>query len=229
MIVLKGVNYMKKLFRYLLVVTLLLSVSLSSVMALGSISKAGAIISWESEGVDKDLFEIAFDENPIETIDRIALDIRTPMGEVNNGSRAFQDYLAQVGLSKSLPENTRSVILIQEIRDLVVRRKDTKEVVDGSNVTVTWEVPSLVEGAGEVYIFHYSDDKDKFELINPINVDYVNKTVTAFFHDLCPVGVMTINVVKKPVNTNTVGLGMMLFIISAGAGALYILTNKKEA
>lgn len=221
---------MKKLFRCLLVVTMLLTVSLSSVMALGSISKPGAVVSWDAEGIDdKELYEIVWNELDVEDVERIPLSERAPMGDVNSGALSLKAHLDNVGLSSSLPKNTSSVILIQEIRDLICRNKETKELAEARNVTVTWEVPSLAEGTGEIWIYHYSDDLDYYELFKPLKVDYVNKTVTARFNELCPVGVVSIKSSKKPVNTNAVDLGMMLSIISAGAGALYILTNKKEA
>lgn len=222
---------MKKLLRCLLVVTMLLSVSLSSVMALGSISKPGTITNWDAEDADKEAYELVWNEPKVEDVVRIPASERVPMGEVNRGEVSIKDHLKDVGLDDDLPKNTQSVILIQEIRDLLYRNQETKEYKFIDDVTVTWEVPTLVEGMGDVYIYHYSDATGKYELIKPISVDYVNKTVTVFFGEngLGPVGVLIVKSSKKPVNTNAVDLGMMLSIISAGAGALYILTNKKEA
>lgn len=220
---------MKKLFRCLLVVTMLLTVSLSSVMALGSISYPGAITSWDAEDADKELYELVWNELAIEDVVRFPAGVRNPMADVNHGVTSIKDHLQAVGLSGSLPKNTQSVILVQEIRDLIYRNKETKEYAYIEDVTVTWEVPTLVEGTGEIWIYHYSETDGKYELFKPLNVNYANKTVTAYFDDLCPVGVVSIKSSKKPVNTNAVDLGMMLSIISAGAGALYILTNKKEA
>ena len=220
---------MKKLFRCLLVVTMLLCMSLSAVSALGSISRPGSIISWDADDVDKEKYELVWNETPVEDVERIFFDVRTPMGKVNRGEIAIKDYLEQVGLKNDLPKNTKSVILVQEIRDLICRHKETKEQKDIFNVTVTWEVPNLVEGMGDIYVFHYSDAYNRYELIKPIKVDYANKTITAVFSDLCPIGVVAVKKSQKPVDTSAVNYGTMLAIIAMGAGALYILTNKKEA
>ena len=221
---------MKKLFRCLLVVTMLLSISVSSVMALGSISYPGAITNWEAEGIDdKELYEIVWNELDVEDVERIPLSERAPMGEVNSGALSLKAHLDNVGLTSSLPKNTSGVILIQEIRDLICRNKETKELAEARNVTVTWEVPTLAEGTGEIWIYHYSDDLDYYELFKPLKVDYVNKTVTARFNELCPVGVVAVRRAQKPVDTNAVNYGMLFAIVSVACGALYILTGKQEA
>lgn len=220
---------MKKLFRCLLVVTMLLSISVSSVMALGSISYPGAITNWEAEDADKEVYELVWNELDVEDVTRLPAGVRNPMGQVNAGVVSIKDHLNAVGLSGSLPSNTQSVILVQEIRDLIYRNKETKEYAYIEDVTVTWEVPTLAEGTGEIWIYHYSEHDGKYELFKPLSVDYVNKTVTVNFDDLCPVGVVAVKRAQKPVDTNAVNYGMLFAIVSVACGALYILTGKQEA
>ena len=219
---------MKKLLKSILVVTMLLCMSLSSVSALGSISKPGTIGEWDGDNANKEEYELVWNELEVQDVNRFDANLRNEMKKVNYGEKSIKDYLTQVGLSGSFPKNTTSVILIQEIRDLLYRNKETKEYKYITNVTVTWEVPTLVEGMGDIYIYHYDETAKRHELFKPLSVNYANKTVTVKFDDLCPVGVVAIKSTKKPVDTSAVGFGSIFGIIAMGAGAFYVLNNKKE-
>ena len=55
---------------------------------------------------------------------------------------------------------------------------------------VTLSVPTLTEAATNVRILHYSTERSLWEIIEPTNVDYTNKEITAEFEDLSPIAVI---------------------------------------
>ena len=224
---------MKKLVRVLLASVMLMSVCMMSVSALGSAEKPGAIGDWtayDPEGTEYDHveYELVFDEREIQDIDRHTEELRNLMASVNAGETSMMDYLKNRGIFNQLPNGTQSVGMFMEIRDLIVRRVDTKEKVDAYDVTVTFEVPGLVEGMGEVWVYHHSTNNHTDELIKPISVDYANKAVTCAFKDLCPISVIYVKKAQKPVDTSAVDYTGLFGLISVAAGAAFVATGKKN-
>lgn len=86
--------------------------------------------------------------------------------------------------------------LLTSIQDLSIKDKNGN-VIEAKNVEMTWTVPNLVEGTGEVRVLHYSTVRNEYEILKPSNVDYKNKTITCLFPDLSPVAV-----VYEPASSN---------------------------
>ena len=59
-----------------------------------------------------------------------------------------------------------------------------------TNITLTWEVPNLIEDLEGIYVLHYSVKRNLWEIITPDDVDFQKKTITANFKDLSPVAVI---------------------------------------
>lgn len=55
---------------------------------------------------------------------------------------------------------------------------------------VTIEVPALSTAMTEVKLLHYSTERSIWEIVDPTNVDYESKQITAEFEDLSPVAVI---------------------------------------
>lgn len=221
---------MKKLMKVLLAALLLVSISAVSVCAEGSPLRFGAIGDWQA--FDENGNEYSHDEyyltfQPVELhhthgSDQALYDF---IHAVNNGEKTISDYLANVG---KRPGNAGDIVLFAPILDLTVKRKSDDQDVDAFRVTVTFEVPNLLEGNGTVYVYHHSTLTGKDELITPTKVDYENKAITVTFPDLSPVSVVGIKYVQKPVDTSTkdyTSLFAGLALIAAGA---LIAINKKE-
>lgn len=222
---------MKKLLKVLLTTVLLLSVGAMAVSAEGSPEKPGAIGDWtaydgEGKEYDHEIYELVFDERAIEDIDRHTEELRNTMAAVNAGTKSMLNYLKERGVS--LPSNTSNVGMFMEIRDLIVRNKETKEKVDAYNVTATWEVPNLVEGFGQIYIYHHSTNNHTDELFKPDSVNYGEKAITATFKDLSPVSVVYIQTAQKPVDTAAKDYTGFFALAAVAAGLALIAVNKKE-
>lgn len=82
------------------------------------------------------------------------------------------------------------LLLLTRVQNLVVRMKSDDSLVSGvTNVRATWEVPNLTEDLGRIYVLHYSVNRNVWEIINPIDINYIDKTITADFIDLSPAAV----------------------------------------
>ena len=79
------------------------------------------------------------------------------------------------------------LVALTELQNLVAVDANGNRL---TNVTVTWEVPNLTTSLGKVYVLHYSEVRNVWELITPDNVDAANKRITATFADLSPVCVV---------------------------------------
>ena len=55
---------------------------------------------------------------------------------------------------------------------------------------VTLSVSSLTSGMTDVKLLHYSTERSLWEIVEPSDVDYTNKLITAEFQDLSPVAVI---------------------------------------
>ena len=232
---------MKKLLNLLFSVLILFSVCAVSVSALGSISLPGDIGEWtgydeEETEFDHEVYELVFDERDIEDIDRHDERLRNLMGSVNRGETTIKEYFDERDLDA--PCANGKIGIFSEIRDLIVRNVETHEKQDAYDVTVTWEVPGLVEGYGQVYVYHNSTERGVDELIKPIDVNYAEKTVTAKFDDLSPVAVVYVQCPSKPVDTATnitcaptdtnSNTGLYLGVAVVAGAALLVINRKKS-
>lgn len=91
-----------------------------------------------------------------------------------------------------LPEGSdidlKDYSLLTRLQDLKAYNAQDDEIVE--NATVSWEVPNLTREAGDVYVLHYSTVREVWEVIEPDEVNYDTKEITATFKDLSPVAVI---------------------------------------
>lgn len=213
---------MKKLLKVLLTALVLCSAMTVSAFAEGSPRLEPSVVNWSAEDVDG---------NPIdlEKYELVFLPITEQnLIDVNEGTVSISDYLKGVNV---LPGNTSKVGMFTDILNLVVRDKATHDIIKVYNLTVTIEVPSLVEGQGTVTFYHCgtnADGSSRHELITPSSVDYTNKTITVTIKDLSPVAVLYTQTAQKPVDTaTTVNYTGIFALVAIAAGALLVATKKK--
>lgn len=95
-----------------------------------------------------------------------------------------------------------AVRMLTGMQELKVYDKDGNPVK--GKVTIDLEVQGLSENLGEPFIMHYCTKYNHLEMITPIKVDYVNKSVTVEFSDLCFFAIVyvpkaeTSTAIKKP-------------------------------
>lgn len=77
--------------------------------------------------------------------------------------------------------------LLTKMQDLVAYDSEGNSL---TNITLTWEVPNLIEDLEGIYVLHYSVKRNLWEIITPDDVDFQKKTITANFKDLSPVAVI---------------------------------------
>lgn len=122
--------------------------------------------------------------------------------EVNKAPEKVKDILKELAIKPANETvNVANLELLTSIQDLSIKDKNGN-VIEAKNVTMTWTVPNLVEGTGEIRVLHYSTARGVYELLKPISVDYKNKTITCFFEDLSPVAV-----VYEPASSSNGGSG----------------------
>ena len=81
--------------------------------------------------------------------------------------------------------------LLTEIQDLSIYEVSTHKLLPKQkDVTVTWEVPNLVNTLKNVKVLHYSTVRNTWEILTPSKVDFENKSITQHFDDLSPVAVI---------------------------------------
>ena len=78
---------------------------------------------------------------------------------------------------------------------------------DGKYIA-TISVPSLTEAMTNVKILHFSTERLVWEIIEPNDVNYTNKQITAEFQDLSPVTVIADVDESKAAGTDTTGTGI---------------------
>ena len=98
-----------------------------------------------------------------------------------------------------------------------------------SKYVVTLSVSTLTKAMTDVRLLHYSTAREEWEIVEPTEVDYDNKEITAEFEDLSPVAVIA--KVNDAAADNTVGtspktgavsgwmiwMGAAIVLITAGA------------
>lgn len=83
--------------------------------------------------------------------------------------------------------------MLTDIKDLSFYDKVNNTIIPHKQkVTVTWEVPLISDNTNHIKILHYSTERKIWEILEPIEVNYENKTITQYFEDLSPVTVLYI-------------------------------------
>ena len=112
---------------------------------------------------------------------------------------------------------------------------------DGKYIA-TISVPSLTEAMTNVKILHFSTERLVWEIIEPNDVNYTNKQITAEFQDLSPVAVIADIDESKVAGTDTTGTGVApktgvdstwgvyaagAVVLLGAAGAMFVIGRKR--
>lgn len=112
---------------------------------------------------------------------------------------------------------------------------------DGKYIA-TISVPSLTEAMTNVKILHFSTERLVWEIIEPNDVNYTNKQITAEFQDLSPVAVIADIDESKAAGTDTTGTGVApktgvdstwgvyaagTVVLLGAAGAMFVIGRKR--
>lgn len=112
---------------------------------------------------------------------------------------------------------------------------------DGKYIA-TISVPSLTEAMTNVKILHFSTERLVWEIIEPTDVNYTNKQITAEFQDLSPVAVIADIDESKAAGTDTAGTGVApktgvdstwgvyaagAVVLLGAAGAMFVIGRKR--
>lgn len=108
-------------------------------------------------------------------------------------------------------------------------------LTENGEYLVTFGVPSLTSSMTDVKILHYSTVRSVWEVLDPINVDYSSKQITAAFQDLSPVAVIAgidrsaDTAVGTSPQTGSSSAWIILFAAAVAFGGLaLVLTHKKR-
>lgn len=104
---------------------------------------------------------------------------------VNDGTETLQSVAEQ---NADLEETLSDKEMITPFFDLVPVNDGVK--TDDGKYLVTLSVPTLTEGMADVMLLHYSTARSVWEIVEPTDVDYAAKEITAEFEDLSPVAVI---------------------------------------
>ena len=160
---------MKKVLRSLFASLAVLSLTVTTAFAAPSVNVNGSAVGdvlVNGEKVDATV-KFTTDFTDVEST------VKEVINKVNAGTNLAEALANVEGLD--LTEYS----LLTTLQDLVAVDANGNKL---KNVTVTWEVPNLVQGAGDVKVLHYSTERKVWEVIDPSNVDFANKTITATFN-----------------------------------------------
>lgn len=112
---------------------------------------------------------------------------------INEGTATLESIVELVEKQSSeqaeqLKEALKDKVLITKFFDVEPINGGLKSE-DGKYI-VTFHIPNLTEALQDVKVLHYSTERAVWEVINPENVDYAKKEITAKFEDLSPVAIV---------------------------------------
>lgn len=154
------------------------------------------------------------------------------INQLNAGTSLAEAFSGEtVALPEGVKIDLSEFSLLTKLQDLQAFDADGNSLED--NVTISWEVPNLTSELGEVYVLHYSTKEDKgWEVIQPDEINYDTKMITATFEDLSPVGVIyksTENVPAENPNTSTsTNAGLYLGVGAVALVAIGLIVFKKH-
>lgn len=181
---------MKKVLRSLITSIAVLSLTVTTAFAAPSVNVNGSVVGDVIVNGEKVDAEVSFTNN----FTNVESSVKEVINKINEGQN-LDEILADVKVEGTENLDLIEYSLLTTLQDLVAVDANGNKL---KNVTITWEVPNLVEGLGDVKVLHYSTERKVWEVIDPSNVDFANKTITATFQDLSPVGV----IYKAEVATN---------------------------
>lgn len=101
---------------------------------------------------------------------------------INEGTATLES------IAEQLKEELTGKVLVTKFFD--VKPIDGGVKAEDGKYIVTFYVPNLTEALQDVKVLHYSTERAVWEVINPENVDYAKKEITAKFEDLSPVAII---------------------------------------
>lgn len=182
---------MRKQIR-IFIVLIVMCVCITPIFAKPSISHNGTI----------DINEILIDGKKVDTHQIIAVFRNDMVATVKE-----QEVVETIQQINTTPEKLMEILkssnvevqglnglefeVLTQLQDLSLINKQTGEIIkDAKNVTITWEVPNLVKGLGDIKVLHYSTVRDVWEILTPTNIDFNTNSITQYFQDLSPVAVI---------------------------------------
>ena len=127
------------------------------------------------EGTEENFKEVA--EKAPEVVEKIVA--------INEGTATLESIAEQ---AEQLKEEITGKVLVTKFFD--VKPIDGGVKAEDGKYIVTFHVPNLTEALQDVKVLHYSTERAVWEVINPENVDYAKKEITAKFEDLSPVAII---------------------------------------
>lgn len=127
------------------------------------------------EGTEENFKEVA--EKAPEVVEKIMA--------INEGTATLESIAEQ---AEQLKEELTGKVLVTKFFD--VKPIDGGVKAEDGKYIVTFHVPNLTEALQDVKVLHYSTERAVWEVINPENVDYAKKEITAKFEDLSPVAII---------------------------------------
>ena len=127
------------------------------------------------EGTEENFKEVA--EKAPEVVEKIVA--------INEGTATLESIAEQ---AEQLKEELTGKVLVTKFFD--VKPIDGGVKAEDGKYIVTFHVPNLTEALQDVKVLHHSTERAVWEVINPENVDYAKKEITAKFEDLSPVAII---------------------------------------
>ena len=186
---------MKKMIKVLCAGVFAMTLALSTVLAAPSATINGGVVKFTIGGKEVEGATISFGTKFDDVKDaEVTKDISTL-----NAGKQPSEVLNVAEVKNETDVKLDDALLLTQLQDLTVKDANGNVMTDATNVTVTWEVPNLKTGIGKEAVLHYSTVRNVWEVLDPSNVNYENKTITCNFKDLSPVAV--IYVPANPTNT----------------------------
>lgn len=161
--------------------------------------------------------------------------IQRKITQMNEGITAAQ-VLVDDNILYHNEVDLNNLTLLSKIKDLRVTNSSGENVSkEYTKIEVTWEEPRLNDNIENIQILHYSTVRKRWEVFAPKSIDYDKKTITAFFYDLSPVGVLykvkdAESVDEQLVVTSVKSVNIYLVIIVFGIVlALYSFYKARES
>lgn len=190
---------MKKMLKTLVASVAVLALGVTTAFAAPSINVNGSAVGDVLVNGQKVEATVSFTND----FTNVESTVKELINKVNEGTN-IADVLANATIEGAESLNLKEYSLATKLQDLVAVDANGNAL---KNVTITWEVPNLVQNMGDVKVLHYSTERKVWEVINPSNVDFAKKTVTATFEDLSPVGVIYKNVASNGTTGNNTTTG----------------------
>lgn len=140
----------------------------------------------------------------------------------------------------ALAQEVEGKSMVTQFFDLIPINGGVK-TEDGKYIA-TISVPSLTEAMTNVKLLHFSTERLVWEIIEPNDVNYTNKQITAEFQDLSPVAVIADVDESKAAGTDTTGTGVApktgvdstwgvyaagAVVLLGAAGAMFVIGRKR--